>query len=270
MNAPEWTGPYEDRAIVLRTYSLGEADRIVVMLGEGHGRIRGVAKGARRPRSRFASLVESGNRLKVRLWRGRSELDTLTSAESLDVGKATLERLRLRENLAQVSRAMAMLEATERVALDRTSTPALYDLLLRGLSSLTTHPSPHSVGAFLWRLAQVEGIVSEAGCCALCGERRRLVALDVNAGGLTCEECRSGTPVRTQTAEMVEDVLSGRTLAVLARKWGESGAEFERTAVSLLERHTERRLRVPAFIGSVAASDASLRSDVPTRDRRDP
>ena len=45
MSAPDWTGPYRDRAVVLRTYRLGEADRIVVLLGRDHGKIRGVAKG---------------------------------------------------------------------------------------------------------------------------------------------------------------------------------------------------------------------------------
>ena len=49
---------YTADALVLRTYKLGEADRIVVFLTRDRGKKRGVAKGARRPRSRFAGALE--------------------------------------------------------------------------------------------------------------------------------------------------------------------------------------------------------------------
>src|SRR5919107_2577703 len=49
---------YTSDALILRTYKLGEADRIVVFLTKGRGKKRGVAKGARRPRSRFMGALE--------------------------------------------------------------------------------------------------------------------------------------------------------------------------------------------------------------------
>ncbi len=49
---------YRDAAIVLRTHKLGEADRIVVLLTRGHGKVRGVAKGVRRTTSKFGSRLE--------------------------------------------------------------------------------------------------------------------------------------------------------------------------------------------------------------------
>ena len=49
---------YTADALVLRTYKLGEADRIVVFLTKDRGKKRGVAKGARRPRSRFMGALE--------------------------------------------------------------------------------------------------------------------------------------------------------------------------------------------------------------------
>jgi DNA repair protein RecO (recombination protein O) len=49
---------YTADALVLRTYKLGEADRIVVFLTRDRGKKRGVAKGARRPRSRFTGALE--------------------------------------------------------------------------------------------------------------------------------------------------------------------------------------------------------------------
>lgn len=261
MSVPEWTGPYQDRAVVLRNYRLGEADRIVVMLGEQHGRIRGVAKGARRMRSRFGARLEPTAQVDVRLWRGRGDLDTITSAQTTDAGRSARENLSVRENLMQLSRAMAMLEAVERLALDRTPSEGLYDLLVRGLRSLYTHPSELSVAAFLWKLVQLEGIAPDLECCGVCGEERRLVAFDSQGSGLTCSRCRNAAALRSETLRLIGDILEGRTSVVLAQPPGKAAEEFQRAAVRILERHVERRLRVPGFMDSVSHSEASLPSD---------
>ena len=49
---------FRDRGVVLRTYRLGEADKIVVFLTEGHGKVRAVAKGVRRTTSKFGGRLE--------------------------------------------------------------------------------------------------------------------------------------------------------------------------------------------------------------------
>ena len=49
---------YREAAIVLRTYKLGEADRIVILLTRGRGKVRAVAKGVRRTKSRFGARLE--------------------------------------------------------------------------------------------------------------------------------------------------------------------------------------------------------------------
>lgn len=54
---------YRDEAIVLRTQKLGEADRIITMLTRDHGRIRGVAKGVRRTKSKFGARLEPGSQI---------------------------------------------------------------------------------------------------------------------------------------------------------------------------------------------------------------
>ena len=248
MSAPEWTGPYRDRAIVLRTYRLGEADRIVVLVGRDHGKIRGVAKGVRRTRSRFGSRLEPTGHVNISLWRGRGDLDTVTGADSIEQFAA------IREDLGLLGRAMAMLEAVERLALERTATPELYEKLLGGLRSLTTHPSAFSVGAFLWRLAQLEGVAPGVECCVHCGVTGNLAALDIANGGLTCGACRRGatTAVDAETVTVLQEILSGRLTAVLARPPSPAAGAVERLAVTVLEQHIERRLRVPPLMDSVA------------------
>lgn len=250
MSAPDWTGPYRDRAIVLRTYRLGEADRIVVLVGRDHGKIRGVAKGVRRTRSRFGSRLEPASHVDVSLWRGRGELDTITGAHSA----GDVERFAaLRADLVALGRALAMLEAVDRLALERTPTPELYERLLRGLHSLVTHPSPLSVGAFLWRLAQLEGVAPAVDGCVRCGGSGSLVALDRVHGGLVCGPCRpaGAIAVEPETVTALQEILGGRLAAALARPTDAVTRSVERLAVDVLEQHIERRLRVPPLLGAV-------------------
>lgn len=75
---------YTAEALVLRTYKLGEADRIVVFLTRDRGKKRGVAKGARRPRSRFAGALEPLTEVRVAYFeKERRELVGLNYAETV-------------------------------------------------------------------------------------------------------------------------------------------------------------------------------------------
>ena len=81
-------------ALVLRTYKLGEADRIVVFLTRDRGKKRGVAKGARRQRSRFAGALEPLTEVRVAYFESeRRELVGLNYAETvrspLSLGSST-------------------------------------------------------------------------------------------------------------------------------------------------------------------------------------
>src|SRR5438045_7871879 len=75
---------YTTDALILRTYKLGEADRIVVFLTRDRGKKRGVAKGARRPRSRFAAALEPMTEVRVAYFeKERRELVGLNYAETV-------------------------------------------------------------------------------------------------------------------------------------------------------------------------------------------
>ena len=74
---------YRDTGIVLRVQKLGEADRIITMLTRRHGKIRVVAKGVRRTRSRWGARLEPFNHVDVQCYTGRT-LDVVTQAQTVD------------------------------------------------------------------------------------------------------------------------------------------------------------------------------------------
>ncbi|HEY0807443.1 MAG TPA: DNA repair protein RecO, partial [Pseudonocardiaceae bacterium] len=74
---------YRDTGVVLRVHKLGEADRIVTLITQRHGKVRAVAKGVRRTRSRFGARLEPFGHVDVQFYTGRS-LDIVTQVETLD------------------------------------------------------------------------------------------------------------------------------------------------------------------------------------------
>src|SRR5207248_6928436 len=73
---------YKEQGIVLRSVKLGEADKIVTILTQGSGKVRGVAKGIRRTQSKFGARLEPFTHVSLLMYRGR-HLDTITQAEIL-------------------------------------------------------------------------------------------------------------------------------------------------------------------------------------------
>ena len=141
---------YRDRGVVLRTYKLGEADRIVVFLTAGHGKVRAVAKGVRRTKSRLGGRLEPLSHVELLLYEGR-ELDIVTQAEMIEPWRP------LREDLGRLAQGMAMAEATEQVAQEREPSEPLYRMLAGALRTLCSRSGPLVVAAFYWKLLSLDG-----------------------------------------------------------------------------------------------------------------
>jgi len=228
---------YRDQGIVLRTYKLGEADRIVVFCTRGHGKVRAVAKGVRKTRSRFGGRLEPTSHVQLQLHRGRGELDVVTQTESMD-------RFRqVREDLGRLGKAMAMLEAVDRVGVDREPDGALFRMLLGGLRSLDAGDSALVVPAFYLKLLAHDGVGPEVGACASCGAVGDLAAFDYASGGALCRRCRRGSPLSPDALELIRMVLGGSVGAALALPPSPATGEVEHLATAALEHHLERRLR---------------------------
>ena len=153
-----------DQAIVLRSYPFGEADRVVVLLSPNNGKIRTVAKGVRRTKSRFGGRLEPFTHVDLVLYEGRN-LDTITQV-------AVLEPFpRLRSDLDAVIAAGTMVEAADAVAQEDESSIRLFLLLQRGLKALEAGKRGQDlITSFLLKLADV-GCRALGVRCAVCGGR---------------------------------------------------------------------------------------------------
>src|SRR5438105_15084571 len=106
------SGLYRDQGVVLRSIKLGEADRIVTFMTQGRGKVRAVAKGVRRPGSKFGARLEPTTHLAFQCYQGR-ELDIVTQVETIDANRA------LREHYGCLTHAVSMWEAVDQVARER-------------------------------------------------------------------------------------------------------------------------------------------------------
>jgi DNA repair protein RecO (recombination protein O) len=227
---------YRDHGIVLRTHKLGEADRIVVVHTERHGKVRAVAKGVRKTKSRFGGRLEPTSHVALQLYEGR-ELDIITQAESVDHFAV------IRGDLDRLTRAVSMLEAVDQIAQEREVNPDLYRMLLGALRALSARDSPLVVAGFYWKVLALEGFRPITEACAVCGEEQDLVAFDVEEGGVLCREHRRGTALSPAAVQLLGQILGGALSAALDAPASPATAEVEHLATRAMEHHLERRLR---------------------------
>jgi DNA repair protein RecO (recombination protein O) len=227
---------YRDQGIVLRTYKLGEADRIVSFMTERHGKVRAVAKGVRKTKSKFGARLEPPTHVALQLYEGR-ELDIVTQVESVDHFRT------IREDLDRLTRAVTMLEAVDQLSLEREPNPELYKMLLGGLKAIADRNSALLVAGFHWKLLALEGFRPVVEHCAACEREDGIVAFDPDVGGLLCTDHRQGTRVSPEAVEMLQEILGGRLAAALDRPASPGTHEVDQLATRVMEHHLERRLR---------------------------
>src|ERR1051326_7826766 len=114
---------YKEQGIVLRTMKLGEADRIVTVLTQGTGKIRAVAKGIRKTRSKFGARLEPFTHVDLLLYKGR-ELDIVTQAEIITSFRA------IRDDYTRFAAGEMILEGADRATDDRERNTRMFMLLL--------------------------------------------------------------------------------------------------------------------------------------------
>lgn len=238
---------YRDTGIVLRSYKLGEADRIVVFLTRDNGKVRAVAKGVRKTRSKFGGRLEPLGHVHVQFHRGR-ELDIVNQVESVDAAGTVFG------DLDAMTDASSILEAVDLLVPDREPVPETYRMLVGVRQMLMEKPSPLVMPAFLWKLLASEGVRPVLDRCIVCDEAVRsddVVGFDLDQGGVSCRSCRGGSPVSAAALDLMRDVMGGRLVQALEaahvpgvqRLDDPVVNEVAQLATKAFEHHIERRLR---------------------------
>jgi len=233
---------YRDEGVVLRTYKLAEADRIIVLFTRGRGKIRAVAKGVRRTKSKFGSRLEPGSVVQLQLYEGRN-LDIVTQAERV------LAFTSLRSDLDLYGRASLLLEIVDNTVVEAESNPALYKLLTGALTELDRTGNHLVVAAFAAKLLASEGVQPLVDRCVRCGSTENLVGIQLHEGGVICRDCPpTGEPLSPEARNAFSLVLAGQVRHVLDETAPAVAQELETLVSRLIEQHTERRLKSSAVL----------------------
>ena len=227
---------YRDNAIVLGSHKFGEADRVVVLLSESHGKIRAVAKGVRKTKSSIGARLEPMSHVDVSLRKGR-ELDTV------DQVKLISTHANIRNDFNRLRQGLAMVETINKITPDRDPVPHLFELLTRALSTLNERPAPLMLAAFFWRLLTIEGHGPQLSECVICGGSDGLSRFDVLEGGVHCTSCSSGVNVSMAALDIMRSILGGRMNEALSLSESPAVNEVNQLAMEAMEAHLERRLR---------------------------
>jgi DNA repair protein RecO (recombination protein O) len=178
-------------AVVLRSFRLGEADRVLHLYTLERGRVGAVAKGVRKTKSRFGARLEPFSHVELMLHHGSGELHTVTGASLVDPHRP------LREDPYRLSVGLVGAEAMLRLYVEEERNERAFEALTRFLSAVDALRSglrgraahdPLAL-AFQLKLLWLSGYVPHLESCVECEAADELVGYLPRAGGAVCRAC---------------------------------------------------------------------------------
>jgi DNA repair protein RecO (recombination protein O) len=245
---------HESEAIVLQSYPLGEADRLVSFLSRTIGRVRGVASGARRTKSRFGSTLERLSH--VRIWFFEKETRELVRINQCELIESFLNAFR---DYASGIALAILSEVTEAVLPDREASDANFRLLLMTAQAVKrTGKSEVPLAYFALWTVKLGGWLPHLDICAKC--RRQLTAAEPayfsrSASALACGKC-SKPGLRTISVSAL--VAARQMLTVRLDRLNEenisptAARELTDVMLDVIERQIDRKLKARELLESPA------------------
>ncbi len=238
---------FKDEGIVLRTYRLGESDKILRILTRENGKRSAVGKGVRKTSSRFGARVEPLTHARLFLHRGRS-MDTVKQAEIINSFQE------VRDDLDLFVAGSAMAELVDSITEEGEPVPRLFELLLLGLQLLKQYPARAGVvlATFQFKVMAEAGFELMVTRCASCaGEPGEEVWFSLALGGIVCERCRSAGSVSAGRLVKLSPPASGMLTWMSYNRLGEwppeladgTGPEIRALMSRVLEHWMEREFR---------------------------
>ncbi len=249
-------------AVVLRHSDWGEADRLLGLFTREQGKLRAVAKGARRVRSRKAGHLEPFTRVALMLARGR-DLWIVTQADTVDA------YLPLREDLERIAHASYVVELLDRFTYEEGANRPLYQLLIETLARLCEQEDVFmAIRYYEIRLLDLLGFRPQLVNCVRCGKLIQPQDQYFSAllGGALCPNCGPQEPtarpvsmaalkyLRHLQRSNFRDACRAQIVSVVRR-------EMENLLQYYLTYLLERALNTPAFLREVRRRNSESEPD---------
>lgn len=249
---------YKTEAIVLRTMDLGEADRVLTVLTPRLGKLRVIAKGVRRPRSRIGGGLQPFSDVQLVLAAGRT-FDVVTSASLED------PHLGLRNDLHSTAAAWYVGELADRFCEGAADSHGAFRLLAQALSALDAGPEVEREVVARWfelALLDAMGFRPELARCLECAspiEPEGNGYMPVG-GGVVCPQClhtaHGARSVSPDALKVLRHLQRSPLVAVLRLKLSATvRREVERLLQATVSAVLERELRSRDFLEEVAARE---------------
>ena len=251
---------YRAEALVLRSAPLGEADLLVTLFTREAGKVRAVAKGARRSTAKLVGHLEPLTVTSLALSRGRN-LDVISQAETLN------NFIPLKTNLTAVSKGLQVAELVDGFGSEASPNEPLYQLALSTLSAIGQAPEDElPLLHFQLHLLAVSGLMPELQNCVEC---RREIEPDrhrysADAGGVFCLDC---TP--DQAALRPLSLRALKVLRLLARSRAAElpslgldsvlTQELKAVLTGTVQYWLDKEIRTNSFLNHLAREDSRRR-----------
>ena len=240
-------------AVVLRHSNYGEADRLLTLYTRQLGKLRVIAKGARKIASRKAGHIEPFTHVKMQLAKGR-DMFLLTQADTVDA------YLPLREDLILTSQASYVMELLDRFTYENdTENASTFRLLTDTLARLASKADAWLVIRYYeMRLLDYMGFRPQLFECANCGNEIKAEDqfFSFSAGGVICPRCGHGLPnVRNISVDMLKYLRHFQRSSYAEASRARPSLEVQQEAEVLMQGYftylLERELNTPRFLKKI-------------------
>lgn len=215
-------GRYKVNAFVIRATRMTETSRVVTLFTEEFGKVKAVAKGVDRPKSKLAGMMELFSRIEAIVYKKESaELGTMSDASLIEGYPGIAENPR---KFGFGSAWCEILDKTSHPDIPRPGTFALTEEFFRILNRSKPAKSGLLFWAALYRLLIIEGYAPEIGKCASCGriEFKTPVIISLKRGGLICGKCGFNDDTTMKLSSKSLDLLRKMNSASLGNMAEES------------------------------------------------
>jgi DNA repair protein RecO (recombination protein O) len=242
----------ESEAIVLRTYPLREADLLVTLFTRAEGKVRGVARSAKKSKRRFGGALEPLTYVRAFYdVRERQELARLDACEVLESPMATEVSYARAVALAHVA------ELLDELLPEREANDAVFRLTLSVLNALTGPDIWMPVTYFELWLTRLVGFLPDLTECIVCGRSLNGSPAYFHglADGLMCPEDKrlASSEISSESRALAGQMFRAPVDTFAEKPWPKSqGADLRKFLIQILQRHIEKKLVTAAMLGKGA------------------